>query len=119
MTIKLKKERSDTMKKKRIIIQAILLVLVAFGVSPVWAHVFFQCPCLDDPTAANVVKANGNIECNVGTRNIACKHITAGDGLRSGRPFGGRAQRDVYFRFSRCDLSLSAERRVCHESRGR
>ena len=81
MTIKLKKERSDTMKKKRIIIQAILLVLVAFGVSPVWAHVFFQCPCLDDPTAANVVKANGNIECNVGTRNIACKHITAGDGF--------------------------------------
>lgn len=69
------------MKKKRIITTVILLALVTFGVSPVWAHVFFQCPCLDDPTAANVVKANGNIECNVGTRNIACKHITAGDGF--------------------------------------
>jgi FtsP/CotA-like multicopper oxidase with cupredoxin domain len=81
MTIKSKKERSNTMKKKRIITQAILLVLVAFGVSPVWAHVTFQCPCLDDPAASNVVKANGNIECNVGARNIACKHITAGDGF--------------------------------------
>jgi len=69
------------MKMRRIINQAILLALVAFGASPVWAHVFFQCPCLDDPTATNVVKANGNIECNLGTRNIACKHITAGDGF--------------------------------------
>ena len=69
------------MKKRRIITTVILLALVAFSVSPVWAHVFFQCPCLDDPTATNVVKANGNIECNVGARNIACKHITAGDGF--------------------------------------
>ena len=76
-----KKERSDTMKKKRIITQAILLVLAVFSASPVWAHVFFQCPCLDDPSATNVVKANGNIECNVGARNIGCKHITAGDGF--------------------------------------
>lgn len=69
------------MKKKRIIIQAVLLVLVASGLFPTWAVVSFQCPCLDDPAATNVVKANGNIECNVGARNIACKHITAGDGF--------------------------------------
>jgi FtsP/CotA-like multicopper oxidase with cupredoxin domain len=69
------------MKKERIIITAFLLTLIAFGVPAVWAHVSFQCPCLDDPAAANVVKANGNIECNIGVRNIACKHITAGDGF--------------------------------------
>jgi FtsP/CotA-like multicopper oxidase with cupredoxin domain len=69
------------MKKERIIIQAVLLVLIAFGIHPAWAHVSFQCPCLDDPAAQNVVKANGNIECNIGARNLACKHITAGDGF--------------------------------------
>jgi len=69
------------MKKKRIIIPAFLLTVIAFGFSAAWAHVTFQCPCLDDPTASNVVKANGNIECNVGARDIACKHITAGDGF--------------------------------------
>jgi len=69
------------MKKERIIIQAFLLVLIAFGIHPAWAHVSFQCPCLDDPAAQNVVKANGNIECNIGARNIACKHISAGDGF--------------------------------------
>jgi len=69
------------MKKGLTIIPVFLLVLLAFGVPRVRAHVTFQCPCLDDPAAANVVKANGNIECNVGLRNIACKHITAGDGF--------------------------------------
>jgi FtsP/CotA-like multicopper oxidase with cupredoxin domain len=77
------------MKKQRIIIPAFLLALIAFGVHPAWAHVSFQCPCLDDPGAANVVKANGNIECTLpaapplfpNEREIACKHITAGDGF--------------------------------------
>ena len=59
------------MKKERMIIPAFLLALIAFGAHPVWAHVSFQCPCLDDPAATNVVKANGNIECNIGARDIA------------------------------------------------
>jgi hypothetical protein len=103
MTIKLNKERSDTMKKKQIIIQAILLVLVAFclfPVSPVWASVTFQCPCYDTtgtPVAGTVNGAvtpingilTGNIECTVpatpplfpNPRPVACKHITASDGF--------------------------------------
>jgi FtsP/CotA-like multicopper oxidase with cupredoxin domain len=35
----------------------------------------------DPATVENLTKANGNIECNIGARNIACKHITAGDGF--------------------------------------
>jgi FtsP/CotA-like multicopper oxidase with cupredoxin domain len=69
------------MKKERIIILGFLLTFIAFGGHPAWAHVSFQCPCLDDGSAQNVVKANGNIECNIGARNIGCKHITGGDGF--------------------------------------
>jgi FtsP/CotA-like multicopper oxidase with cupredoxin domain len=80
------------MKKERIIIQAFLLVLIAFGIHPAWGHVSFQCPCYDEagnPVADTVNGAvtpingilTGNIECNVGGQDYACKHITAGDGF--------------------------------------
>ncbi|NJD55075.1 MAG: hypothetical protein FIA94_01575 [Nitrospirae bacterium] len=76
-----KNERSSAMKKGLIIIPAFLLMFIAFGLSSAQAHVFFQCPCLDDPAATGVVKAHGNIECSVGGQSIACKHMTAGDGF--------------------------------------
>jgi FtsP/CotA-like multicopper oxidase with cupredoxin domain len=80
------------MKKEVIIILAFLLAFIAFGVYPARAHVSFQCPCYDDtgtPVAGTVNGAvipingilTGNIECNVGGQDIACKHITAGDGF--------------------------------------
>jgi FtsP/CotA-like multicopper oxidase with cupredoxin domain len=80
------------MKKERIIIQAFLLALIAFGIHPAWAHVSFQCPCYDatgNPVPGTVNGAvtpingilTGNVECTVGGQDIACKHITAGDGF--------------------------------------
>jgi hypothetical protein len=80
------------MKKERIIILAFLLMFITFGVHPVRAHVSFQCPCYDDtgtPVDGTVNGAvtpingmlTGNIECTIGTRQIGCKHITAGDGF--------------------------------------
>jgi FtsP/CotA-like multicopper oxidase with cupredoxin domain len=69
------------MKKGLIIIPVFLLMFIAFGLPSAQAHVFFQCPCLDDPAATGVVKANGNIECSVGGQSVACKHLTGGDGF--------------------------------------
>lgn len=75
------------MKKGLILIPVYLLMFIAFGLPGAQAHVFFQCPCLDDLSATGVVKANGNIECTIpGTppaadRDVACKHITGSDGF--------------------------------------
>jgi FtsP/CotA-like multicopper oxidase with cupredoxin domain len=88
------------MKKERVLIPTFLLVFITFGVLPAWAHVSFQCPCYDDagnPVAGTVNGAvtpingilTGNIECTLPAdpplfpdpREIACKHITAGDGF--------------------------------------
>lgn len=69
------------MKKGLIIIPVFLLMLIASGLPSAEAHVFFQCPCLDNPTATGVTKANGNIECSVGGQSVACKHLTASDGF--------------------------------------
>lgn len=78
--------------KKRIhfMIPVLLFLFSVFGAANAWGHVLFQCPCIDDPTATNVERVNYNvnnqeetytIECNIGARNIACKHMTAGDGF--------------------------------------
>lgn len=78
------------MKKEIYLILPIFLLISIFGVERGWSHVLFQCPCLDDPAATNVQRVNYNvnnheetynIECNIGLRNIACKHITASDGF--------------------------------------
>lgn len=75
------------MKKGLIIIPVFLLMFIAFGLPSAEAHVSMQCPCLDDPLAEGVVKANGNIECTIpgippgADRDVACKHITASDGF--------------------------------------
>lgn len=80
------------MKQERIIMLAFLLAFMGFGLHPARAHVSFQCPCYDaagNPVPGTVNGAvtpingvlTGNIECSVGGQNIACKHITAGDGF--------------------------------------
>ena len=53
------------------------LLILFFWVTSVSADVFSQCPC---PPGTPVNTATGNIECSIGARNIACKHLTAGDG---------------------------------------
>ena len=72
------------------IIPVLLFLFSVFGAAVAWGDVSFQCPCVDDPTAINVERVNYNtnnheetytIECSVGGRNIACKHMTAGDGF--------------------------------------
>jgi hypothetical protein len=84
-------ERSDTMRKRiHFMIPVLLFLFSVFGAAGAWGDVSFQCPCLDDPTAINVERVNYNtnnheetynIECSVGGQNVACKHMTAGDGF--------------------------------------
>jgi len=59
----------------------LFLCFLFLGALPAGAAVKVQCPCLDDPAAENVVTANGNIECNIGPREISCKHVIGGDGF--------------------------------------
>lgn len=58
------------------------LLLVAVLAMPVEGAVNIQCPCPPGtPVQPPPPVGSGNIECTIGTRNIACKHLTAGDGF--------------------------------------
>jgi FtsP/CotA-like multicopper oxidase with cupredoxin domain len=78
MVIK-RNERSDVMRRRiNYLILVLPFLLLMFGALQSQAVVFIQCPC---PPGTPVSPETGNIECTVGVENIACKHLTAGDGF--------------------------------------
>jgi FtsP/CotA-like multicopper oxidase with cupredoxin domain len=72
-------------------IACIALIIFLLGVVAAEAKVLIQCPCTPDTSIDHTGDINpdtGNIECRypspvAGPRNIACKHLTGGDGFIS------------------------------------
>jgi FtsP/CotA-like multicopper oxidase with cupredoxin domain len=81
------------MKRTRATFITLVLIFLLSGIGTSEAEILVQCPCFEanpvtgNPDPTNLIPGavhnpvTGNVECVVGTRNIACKHLAAGDGF--------------------------------------